>query len=94
MDPADDGDPRDRALTWQVVAREPQHDYVIFQTTRHRARHPVTGEGGKESLGTVSAAAFGSPSILPITVNYLPEKDYFVPIEELHKVKHSKHIST
>ncbi|MCA9673420.1 MAG: NUDIX hydrolase [Kofleriaceae bacterium] len=44
MDPADDGDPRDRALTWQVVAREPQHDYVIFQTTRHRARHPVTGE--------------------------------------------------
>ena len=33
--------------------------------------HPVTGEGGKESLGTVSAAAFGSPSILPITWAYI-----------------------
>ena len=33
--------------------------------------HPVTGEGGAESLGTVSAAAFGSPSILPITWAYI-----------------------
>jgi len=33
--------------------------------------HPVTGEGGKETLGTVSAAAFGSPSILPITWAYI-----------------------
>ncbi len=33
--------------------------------------HPVTGEGGEASLGTVSAAAFGSPSILPITWAYI-----------------------
>jgi glycine dehydrogenase len=33
--------------------------------------HPVTGEGGPESLGTISAAAFGSPSILPITWAYI-----------------------
>ncbi len=33
--------------------------------------HPVTGEGGDASLGTVSAAAFGSPSILPITWSYI-----------------------
>ncbi len=33
--------------------------------------HPVTGEGSAESLGTVSAAAFGSPSILPITWAYI-----------------------
>ncbi len=33
--------------------------------------HPVTGEGDKGSLGTVSAAAFGSPSILPITWPYI-----------------------
>jgi hypothetical protein len=31
--------------------------------------------------------------MLPITVNYLPEKDYFVPVEELYKVKHSKHVA-
>ena len=37
----------------------------------HLPGHPVTGEGGKESLGTVSAAAFGSPSILPITWAYI-----------------------
>jgi glycine dehydrogenase len=33
--------------------------------------HPVTGEGGDDSLGTVSAASHGSPSILPITWAYI-----------------------
>jgi glycine dehydrogenase len=33
--------------------------------------HPVTGEGGPESLGPVSAAAYGSPSILPISWAYM-----------------------
>ncbi len=33
--------------------------------------HPVTGGGGAQSLGTVSAAACGSPSILPISWAYI-----------------------
>jgi glycine dehydrogenase len=33
--------------------------------------HPVTGHGGEKSLGPVSAAPFGSPSILPITWAYI-----------------------
>lgn len=31
--------------------------------------------------------------MLPITVHYLPEKDYFVPVEDLFKMKHSKHVA-
>jgi glycine dehydrogenase len=33
--------------------------------------HPVTGLGGKQSLGTVSAAPYGSPSILVISWVYI-----------------------
>jgi glycine dehydrogenase len=33
--------------------------------------HPVTGAGKRESLGTVSAAPFGSASILPISWAYI-----------------------
>jgi glycine dehydrogenase len=33
--------------------------------------HPVTGLGGKKSLGTVSAAPYGSPSILTISWVYI-----------------------
>jgi len=33
--------------------------------------HPVTGLGGTQSLGTVSAAPFGSASILPISWAYI-----------------------
>jgi glycine dehydrogenase len=33
--------------------------------------HPVTGGGGPESIGTVSAAAYGSPGILPIPWMYV-----------------------
>jgi glycine dehydrogenase len=33
--------------------------------------HPVTGLGGPRSLGTVSAAPYGSPSILPISWIYI-----------------------
>jgi ADP-ribose pyrophosphatase len=30
-------------LRWHVLDREPGHDYVIFRTAFHRARHPVSG---------------------------------------------------
>jgi len=30
-------------LSWEVLEREPGHDYVIFRTAFQRARHPVTG---------------------------------------------------
>jgi ADP-ribose pyrophosphatase len=30
-------------LRWTVLEREPGHDYVIFRTAFHRARHPGTG---------------------------------------------------
>ncbi len=33
--------------------------------------HPVVRMGGRESMGTVSAAPFGSPSILPISYAYI-----------------------
>jgi glycine dehydrogenase len=33
--------------------------------------HPVTGLGGPASLGTISAAPYGSPSILPISWTYI-----------------------
>jgi glycine dehydrogenase len=33
--------------------------------------HPVTGLGGPQSVGTVSAAPYGSPSILPISWMYI-----------------------
>jgi glycine dehydrogenase len=33
--------------------------------------HPVTGGGGERSLGCISAAAYGSPSILPISWVYI-----------------------
>jgi glycine dehydrogenase len=33
--------------------------------------HPVTGLGGEKSIGPVSAAPFGSPSILPISWTYI-----------------------
>jgi 8-oxo-dGTP pyrophosphatase MutT (NUDIX family) len=35
-------DEPDRHLRWTVTAREPAHDYGIFRTRRHRARHPAT----------------------------------------------------
>ena len=33
--------------------------------------HPVTGGGGEQSIGPISAAFFGSPSILPISWTYI-----------------------
>jgi ADP-ribose pyrophosphatase len=33
----------DEHLSWEVVAREDGHDYVIFRTRFHRSRHPTTG---------------------------------------------------
>ncbi len=33
--------------------------------------HPVTGLGGEQAIGPVSAAPYGSPSILPISWTYM-----------------------
>jgi len=44
---------------------------VAAHLAPHLPGHPVAGLGGKQAIGPVSAAPFGSPSILPISWAYI-----------------------